>query len=429
MASGGVDLRGCARPTMRRQSLALCVAYDVASSAYIFMIPGFAYAAYFRSYVAGDGPFADALWSGVVATSLLSAGAAAPLVGAVADATGGRHVILAGSTILCCLATALLATVGKGAVLFGALWFIVAHVGYLLAAGIYDSFLPLVSKRKRTAATSGLGWSLGYLGGIAAFVLCLPFIRGGLGEGNIANFRMTFIVTAGFFFIVSLPTLLFLPHSGIRGESGAAVDRLLSSPYARVWNTITSWRKNREAFKFLLAYYLINDGVVTVGYFCAIFFMTTFGLPVEQVLWLTLLFHVIAIPSTAFFGWLGQRWSERGALYVTLAIWIVVLIIMAFATQPFVPLLLTVLIGLVLGSTQALCRSLYTSIIPVERTSEFFGFNALAGRASAALGPLLFGAVSTITGSQRAGMLSLAVFIVAGAGILSRVRLSQREGS
>jgi len=249
---------------MRRQSLALWVAYDVASSAYIFMIPGFAYAAYFRSYVAGDGPFADALWSGVVATSLLSAGAAAPLVGAVADATGGRRVILAGSTILCCLATAFLATVGKGAVLFGALWFIVAHVGYLLAAGIYDSFLPLVSKRKRTAATSGLGWSLGYLGGIAAFVLCLPFIRGGLGEGNIANFRMTFMVTAGFFFIVALPTLLFLPHSGIRGESGATVDRLLSSPYARVWNTITSWRKNREAFKFLLAYYLINDGVVTV---------------------------------------------------------------------------------------------------------------------------------------------------------------------
>jgi UMF1 family MFS transporter len=177
----------------------------------------------------------------------------------------------------------------------------------------------------------------------------------------------------------------------------------------------------------LLAYYLINDGVTTVGYFCVIFFMTTFGLPVEHVLWLTLLFHVIAIPSTAFFGWLGGRWSERGALFVTLAIWIGVLLIMASATQPFVPLLLTVMIGLVLGSTQALCRSLYAGMIPTERTSEFYGFNALAGRASAALGPALFGAVSTISGSQRVAMLSHAVFLAAGGVILSSVGLPKRE--
>lgn len=427
MASGVIGPTETEAAALQRKSLALWVTYDVASSAYVYMIPAFAYAAYFRSYVTDGGPYADAIWAVVVAMSLLIAGVVAPLVGAVADAAAGRRVILVGSTVACCLATAMLATVGKGEVFLGALYFVVAHVGYLIAAGIYDSFLPLISDRRRAAITSGLGWSIGYFGGIAAFVLCLPFIRGGLGEEDISNFRMVFIITAGFFFVVSLPTLIYLPHAGIRGDGGAAVDRPYRSAYARVWSTITSWRNNREAFKFLFAYYLINDGVVTVLYFCVIFFMTTFGLPLERVLWLTLLFHVIAIPSTAFFGWLGGHWSERGALYVTLAIWIAVLMIMAFATQPFVPLLLAFLIGLVLGSTQALCRSLYAGMIPTERTSEFFGFNALAGRASAAFGPLLFGAVSTVTGSQRMAMLSLAIFIVAGGLILSGVCIPERE--
>ena len=77
-------------------------------------------------------------------------------------------------------------------------------------------------------------------------------------------------------------------------------------------------------------------------------------------------------------------------------------------------------VGLVLGSTQSLLRSMYSQIVPLERTGEYFGFHALKGRASSAFGPLLFGAVSAVTGNQRIAMMSLGVFLLAGAILLTK---------
>lgn len=102
--------------------------------------------------------------------------------------------------------------------------------------------------------------------------------------------------------------------------------------------TSPSWRQNREFPRFLLAYYLINDAVVTVLYFTAIFLTTIFGLGMQEVLILSLVFQVIAIPSTIFFGWLGDRWSQRGTVYLTLIIWSVVLVLMGFAEGEHAPL-------------------------------------------------------------------------------------------
>jgi UMF1 family MFS transporter len=150
---------------------------------------------------------------------------------------------------------------------------------------------------------------------------------------------------------------------------------------------------------------------------------TTFGLDVQEVLLLSLAFQAIAIPSTVFFGWLGGRWSQRGAIYVTLALWMVTLGLMALAQGHRGALMIAVSLGLVLGSTQSLFRSLFAAMVPRDRASEYFGFHALAGRASSALGPFLFGAVSVATGSQRWAMASLAVFFVAGAVVLATVRI------
>lgn len=85
-----------------------------------------------------------------------------------------------------------------------------------------------------------------------------------------------------------------------------------------------SWQNEREIPRFLLAYYLINDAMVTVLYFTAIFMRSTFGLSMQEILVLSLVFQVVAIPSTIFFGWLGDRWNQHGAIYLTLLIWALV---------------------------------------------------------------------------------------------------------
>jgi UMF1 family MFS transporter len=120
-------------------------------------------------------------------------------------------------------------------------------------------------------------------------------------------------------------------------------------------------------------------------------------------------------------------WSQRAALNLTLAIWLVLLAMMALGEGDAMPLAVALVAGLVIGSSQALCRSIYARMIPPARTAEFFGFNALVGRASAVLGPLAFGIVSATTGSQRSAMASLSIFILLGAAVFACVRLPREE--
>ena len=113
---------------------------------------------------------------------------------------------------------------------------------------------------------------------------------------------------------------------------------------------------------------------------------------VQEILVLSLVLQLVAIPATIFFGWLGGRWSQRGAINVALALWIAVLVLMASAEGRNGAIAVTLALGVVLGSTQSLFRSLFAGLVPVDRASEYFGFHTLVGRASAALGPLAFGA-------------------------------------
>lgn len=409
---------------VRHGSVIAWILYDVAAHGYGLMIPGVAYAIYFTSYVAVDSGRADPLWSLAVALSLVIAGVLAPWIGAAADAGRRRRTLLAAATATCGVATAMLFTVGRGEVAAGVALFVLAQVGATIAGSLYNSFLPLIAGPRNAARLSGLAWGLSYLGGIACFLLCLPFTRGGLTDASASTFAAAFLVTAAFLLAIGLPAIAGLPATAPRdsrdGDAG---------PYRRIWATIGGWRREREVPKLLLAYYLVNDAVVTVIFFAAVVLKQAFGLEVQEVLLLSLAFQAIAIPATMFFGWLGGRWSQRGALYVTLVLWIFTLVLIVVAQGRPGAIMIVSSLGLVLGSTQSLFRSLFAAMVPIDRASEYFGFHALAGRASSALGPLFFGVMSAATGSQRWAMASLAVFFVAGGIVLSKVRLTRQDGT
>ena len=381
------------------------------------MIPAVGYAIYFTSFIAAGHAFADGFWSLAVSIPLILAGLLSPWLGAVADSSGQRRRLLGAATLVCALASALLSQLGQGDIAAGMLLLIIAQLAYLLATALYNSYLPTISTSETTARISGLAWGLSYLGGIACFLLSLPFIQGGIVAGNEPYFANTFWVTAVFLLIFGMSATLGLPADEANHDKNAS-----TRPYQRLWNTIRSWRQNREVPKFLLAYYLINDAVVTVIFFTAIFLKTTYGLSMQDVLILSLIFQAIAIPSTIFFGWLGDRWNQHGAVYVTLAIWIVVLMLMGVGEGEKIPLAIAITLGLVLGSTQSLLRSMYAQMVPSDQSGEYFGFHALAGRASSALGPLIFGLVSVMAGSQRVAMLSLGLFLLAGAILLAKAQ-------
>jgi UMF1 family MFS transporter len=392
------------------------IAYGMGSSGYLLMIPTIGFATYFHAEIAQGRSDADTLWAAVVAISLAIAGIAAPFLGAHADAAQSRRRTLLILTALACILTAALSLMGAGDILPAALIFIGAHVAFMLAKAIYDSYLSQLGTKRSLPLISGAGWGLGYLGSIACFLLCLPFIRAGSETADPATFRLAFLVTGLFFACLALPAIALLPADA-KSAAGPV------NAYARIRDTMIGWRAHRETFKFLLAFYLINDAIVTLLFFIGIYLKTNFMLTVEDILRLTLLFYAVGIPATAGFGWLGRAWSERGALNITLAIWIGLFALLAIGTGPGIPLIAVLVGGLVIGSSQALCRSIYARMIPPERSAEFFGFNALVGRASAVLGPITFGLVSAATGSQRPAMASLSIFIILGGIALAAVRM------
>jgi UMF1 family MFS transporter len=401
-----------------RRPLTAWIAYDIGAHGYTLLISGVAYPIYFASFVAAGRSNTDLLWAIALGLPLLVAGLLGPWLGAVADATGRRRALLFALTVASAVATALLVTVGAGNVAQGIVLFAAAHVAHLLALSLYNSYLPLIAAPNRFARISGVAWGLSYLGSIACYFLTLPFTRDGLGPGNATNFTGAFAVAAVFLALIGLPAVLGLPP----GAENPA-DRDETGPYRRILATFGEWRRDRNVPKFLLAYYLVNDGIVTATFFTALTLRKSYGMEVQEILALTLLLQLVAIPATIFFGWLGGRWSQRGATNLALVLWIAVLSFMASAEGRNGAIAVAVALGLVLGSTQSLFRSMFAALVPIGRASEYFGFHTLMGRTSAAFGPLAFGVVSAVTGSQRMAMASLAIFFVAGGATLAFVRL------
>ena len=397
------------------------IGYDIAAHGYTLIVSGVAYPIFFVSHVAADRTNTDMLWSIALGLPLLAAGILGPWIGAIADLAGRRRPLLFATTILSIVATALLAAVSAGDVALGIALFAVAHLAHLLATSLYNSYLPLIAPPERFARISGLAWGLSYLGSVACYLLSLPFTRGGLAPDNVANFKGAFVVCALFLAFIGLPCIMGFPRNASPRSTIAE-----TKPYRRILSTIRAWRGDRNVPKFLLAYYLVNDGVVSAVFFTALTLRKTYHMTVQEILALTLLLQLVAIPATIFFGWLGGRWSQRGALNVAIVLWIGVLVLIASAEGHNGAIAVSVALGLVLGSTQSLFRSMFAGLVPVDRTSEYFGFHTLMGRASAALGPLTFGIVSAATGSQRAAMASLAVFFLSGGIVLAFVRVPEK---
>jgi UMF1 family MFS transporter len=397
-----------------RRPLLAWMLYDVASSTYAAVVPSVLFALHFTADIAAGRANAAALWGITSAAALVVAAIVAPFVGAWADQHRAHAPLLAAFTLLCCAATALLALPASGEILFAASVFVAAQVGYVVAMSIYDAYLerlgPLAGGAERLSTR---GWAIGFLGGIAALLVLLALPRDAYGAPDPG---LAFPVVALMFLTIAMPAIAGL--RGIHPPRGAFGDGV--DAWRRVAHTLAHWREQRPAMRFLIASFLINDAMVTVAVFVAIYLRDHFGVRMSDVLWLTLLYHLIALPATWMFGVLAHRTTARAAVALSIGIWMATILLLAFGSGRAVAVTVIVLLASVLGSTQALLRGMYARIVPTERAAEFFGFNALAGRLSAALGPLAFAAIATATGSSRLAILSLSLFLVAGGVLLWR---------
>jgi UMF1 family MFS transporter len=409
-----------------QRSVLAWILYDIASSGYVLLIPGVAFALYYRQAVCGGTAQCDAQWALLTSLALVIAGMVSPLLGAIADLSNLRHRLFVMTTLLCCGATALLYWVHPGDIWFGGVVFVMAQVGYILSAGLYDAFLPGLVPPAQVERISSVGWGLGFIGGLVCFFLAYGWLAAGLEPDNLATYRLTFLLVAGFYLTIALPALAWLPQPD-HAPPVASVYRLIRRGYRPVLTTLLNWRDLPETFQFLVGYYLISDVVVTFTSFFTIHLSTVFGLSVAQILRIVLLFNLIAIPATVSVGLLSERLTGKTLLKGVIAIWVGLLLLLTFGTQAWVPGAAVVLLGLVVGSTQSICRGLYARLVPKEQAGELFGFHTLVSRLSAILGPMTYGLISATTDNQRLAMFALVLFLLTGGWIVLKVPMPAKN--
>ncbi len=405
-------------PVAKREIVSWAM-FDFANSAYTTVIVTVAYSIYFTKMVA-PGESADFWWgTGVLASNLIVLGVA-PVLGAVADGSGRKKYLMAWMWILCVLGTAALYFVLPGALVLGLALFILSNVAYAFGETLAGGFLPEISNAGNIGRISGFGWGLGYLGGLGSLLLVKPLLTGGFTEANLPNLRLAWLVTAAFFFLGALPTFAVLRERAPRRRE-ASFGAYAREGFRRLAATWRSLSEFSELARFLAVFFVYTCGLTSVIAFAAIYAERTIGFGAADVIVLFIVIQVTSALGAIVFGWIQDRLGPKRTLVLTLILWLLVSGgAFASQTQPQFWVVATAA-GLGIGSLQSASRALVGLFSPVSKSGEFFGFWGLALRAAYVVGPFVFGAISSATGSQRTGILVNGAFFLIGLVALATI--------
>jgi UMF1 family MFS transporter len=388
--------------------------YDFANSAFAAVIFATIYAAYYALAVVGnEGGAGDLWWGRVVSLSMGLVAVTSPFLGGVADRAGVRRPLFIGFTALAVTATALMATVEPGMLLWGFALGVVGNFAYESALVYYNAYLADLAPPSHQGRVSGWGFAVGYAGSIAALLAALPFVRD-------ERYAGAFLATAAIYAIFSLPAFFMLPAPP---PGRLPVLRAAREGGAEVVATARKIWALPDLRRFLGAYFVYEDGVNTVIAFSAIFAAQTLGFPMERLIALYIVVQVSALAGALAWARPTDRLGPRRVVTITLCQWVAVVVAAYFVQTPEQFWVLAVVAGTGLGAVQAASRAFLARLAPRGMEAELFGFYSLCGKSAAVMGPLVFGGISHAAGgNQRAGILAVGAFFVVGLALVSRVK-------
>ena len=408
--------------------------YDWANSAYGCTVLAGLLPVYFAEAVVGpDGATiggiqysATSLWGFAVAFAAAAAFLLAPVLGAIADFTAAKKRFLLTFAYTGSLFTLLLWFCQSGDVVRTLVFFVVAQFAFVAANIFYDSFLPVIVSEDQLDRVSGRGYAYGYVGGGLQFALALGLVAGHehLGLSKTLAVRLALAMTGLWWAGFTLFTAYYLKEAR---PVGTLPDRYRRWPrslacaavgFSRTLQTAKRVGRYRHLVLFLVAFMLYNDGIQTVINMAAIYGKDELGLTAVHLMVTLLIIQGVAMVGALLFGWLAGRLGTKHTVMLTLVLWSAAVGYAYFITTATEFFILGMAIGLVLGGSQALSRSYYSSMIPVDASAEFFGFYTVFSKFSAIWGPLAFAVIDKLTGSARASIVSLIVFFVVGLVLL-----------
>ena len=399
-------------PPVRKREIFGWAMFDFANSSYTTVVVTVAYSVYFTQLVAPAGR-SDFLWSVGVTVSNAIVVVLSPFVGAVADDSGRKKLFLFVSYLACVAGTAALWFVEPGMVALGIALFVVSNVAFSLGENFAAAFLPEISTPENIGRISGFGWGLGYFGGLGCLLAVFPLIKGDFVPANLAALRLAWPVTALFFLVAGTVTFALLGERAPRGPRRTPLGYARVG-YARLADTVRALGHFSQLARFLVVFFVFTCGLAAVVYFSAVYARQTLGFEAGE---LILLFMVVQISSAGgalLFGYLQDRMGATRTIQITLVLWIAVCVVAYLTASKVTFFVVALCAGLGIGSLQSASRALVGLFSPLEKSGEFFGFWGLAGKSAFAFGPLVFGLLSWLTGSQRWAILSTGLFFLAG---------------
>jgi UMF1 family MFS transporter len=368
-----------------------------------------------RVYPLGIPVAAGSLFAYTVSLSVFLQVFVLPTVGAIADRTSRKKELLALFAYVGAAATAGMVFLTGGRYLLGAVLFLVANLAFGASIVVYYSFLPQLAGPDDRDRVSSVGWAIGYLGGgllLALNLVVLTLEPAGMSKGDIARWS---IVSAGVWWaaFTTLPLLRLRNRPAVAGEArGSAV----LDGFRQLSHTLRELKAFPLTLFFLVAYLIYNDGIQTVIAMASVYADKELGLDQSVQVQTILLVQFLAFVGAMAMGRLARRFGAWKTVLASLVLWTVVLAA-AYglpARQPMAFIALGVLLGIVLGGSQALSRSLFSQLIPRGKEAEYFGIYEISDKGTSWLGPLLFGLAYQLTGSYRVAIISLVAFFVIG---------------
>jgi len=420
---------GLGRPELRAWAL-----YDWANSAWVLTIQTAVFPYYFLNVAAAGLDETVALqrytWTTSIAMAVIAL--AAPILGAAADYMGARKRMLGTFVALGVMATACMYFIQQGDWLLAAILFGAANIGVQGGFAFYNSLLPHIAREGEVDRVSTAGYAIGYLGSAMLLALQIGWIfwPGAFGlpsgeglssaEATLPT-RLAFLSVAVWWALFSIPLFRRVPEPPRRIEADELPgQRPVRMALVRLSETFRDVRSHRQAFLMLIAFLVYNDGIGTIIRMAEIY-GASLGLDHSALVGAIFVAQLVGIPCTFLFAGLAGRVGPKHAILMGLGVYVGVTIYAYFLDSAAEFYAMAVVVGIVQGGTQALSRSMFASLIPRHMTGEFFGFYGVLDRFAAITGPALFGIGVAVTGSVRSGVLSVLVYFILGAILLTRV--------
>jgi len=401
--------------------------YDWANSAYSTTVMAGFFPLFFKEYWAEPhNPSQSTFYLGM-ANSIASivVAALAPLLGSVADRGSAKKKFLTFFAFLGVIMTGGLWMVAQGNWQMAVLFYVIATIGFASGNVFYDALLPGLASEERVDAVSSLGFGIGYLGGgllflVNVFMYLKPELFG-IPDGATA-IKLSFLSVAVWWAVFTIPLILFVPEP--KNYENIDFNNAIRMGWVQLVQTFKEIRNMKVVGTFLLAYWFYIDGVDTIIRM-AVDYGMSLNFPGESLIIALLIVQFVAFPAALIYGWLASKIGTKTAIMVGIIAYSFITLLGYFMTEAWHFYVLAILIGLFMGGIQALSRSLYTRIIPLEKSAEFFGFYNMLGKFAAIIGPALMGTIALVTGSARLSILSILLLFILGAFFLNKVDIKE----